>query len=206
MKLPTYEDVQAAARRIAGVAHRTPVFTSRTIDEALGAKLFFKCENFQRMGAFKFRGGYNALAAFTPEQRKRGALAFSSGNHAQAVALAARLLQMPAVILMPHDAPALKIAATRGYGAEVVIFDRYKEDREALARKLAEERGMTLGQAALKWVLADPIITSAQPNIYDLEQLEEFAAAPDLPDLSADDLERVAALYARNFDLEPAGV
>ena len=144
MKLPTYEDVQAAARRIAGVAHRTPVFTSRTIDEALGAKLFFKCENFQRMGAFKFRGGYNALAAFTPEQRKRGALAFSSGNHAQAVALAARLLQMPAVILMPHDAPALKIAATRGYGAEVVIFDRYKEDREALARKLAEERGMTL--------------------------------------------------------------
>ena len=144
MKLPTYEDVQAAARRIAGVAHRTPVFTSRTIDEALGAKLFFKCENFQRMGAFKFRGGYNALAAFTPEQRKRGALAFSSGNHAQAVALAARILQMPAVILMPHDAPALKIAATRGYGAEVVIFDRYKEDREALARKLAEERGMTL--------------------------------------------------------------
>jgi len=126
------------------VAHRTPVFTSTTIDEALGARLFFKCENFQRMGAFKFRGGYNALASFTPEQRKRGALAFSSGNHAQAVALAARILGMPAVILMPHDAPALKIAATRGYGAEVVIFDRYKEDREALARKLAAERGMTL--------------------------------------------------------------
>jgi threonine dehydratase len=144
MKLPSYDDVQAAARRIEGVAHRTPVFTSRTIDEALGAQLFFKCENFQRMGAFKFRGGYNALASFTPEQRKRGALAFSSGNHAQAVALAARLLQMPAAILMPHDAPALKIAATRGYGAEVIVFDRYKEDREALARKLAEERGMTL--------------------------------------------------------------
>jgi threonine dehydratase len=144
MKLPTYEDVAAAARRLEGVAHRTPVFTSTTIDEALGARLFFKCENFQRMGAFKFRGGYNAPASFTPEQRKRGALAFSSGNHAQAVALAARILGMPAVILMPHDAPALKIAATRGYGAEVIIFDRYKEDREALARKLAAERGMTL--------------------------------------------------------------
>jgi threonine dehydratase len=142
--LPTYADVEAAARRLDGIAHRTPVLTSRTADQMLGAQLFFKCENFQRMGAFKFRGGYNALASFTPEQRQRGALAFSSGNHAQAVALAARILQIPAVILMPHDAPAAKVAATRGYGAEVVVFDRYKEDREALARQLAQERGMTL--------------------------------------------------------------
>jgi threo-3-hydroxy-L-aspartate ammonia-lyase len=142
--LPTYDDVAAAARRIEGHAHKTLVFTSSTADAQLGARLFFKCENFQRMGAFKFRGGFNALSCFTPEQRQRGVLAFSSGNHAQAVALSARILGIPAAILMPHDAPALKIAATRGYGAEVVIFDRYKEDREALARKLAEERGMTL--------------------------------------------------------------
>ncbi|AEG93217.1 threo-3-hydroxy-L-aspartate ammonia-lyase [Ramlibacter tataouinensis] len=143
--LPTFEDVQAAAARLAGQAHRTPVLRSGTAD-ALGggARFFFKCENFQRMGAFKFRGGYNALARFTPQQRQRGALAFSSGNHAQAVALAARLLGMPATILMPQDAPAAKLAATRGYGAEVITFDRFKEDREALARRLAEERGMTL--------------------------------------------------------------
>jgi threonine dehydratase len=142
--LPTYDDVAAAARRIAGVAHRTPVATSATLDGRTGARFFFKCENFQRMGAFKFRGGYNTLAAFTPEQKKRGALAFSSGNHAQAVALAAKLLGMPAVIVMPEDAPALKLAATRGYGAEVVTYDRFKEDREALAKRLAEDRGMTL--------------------------------------------------------------
>src|SRR5207248_8250603 len=110
-----------------------PVLTSRTADERLGAQVFFKCENFQRMGAFKFRGGYNALAQFAPEQRRRGALAFSSGNHAQAVALAARILDIPAAILMPHDAPAAKVAATRGYGAEVIQYDRYQEDREVLA-------------------------------------------------------------------------
>jgi len=144
MQLPTFQDVQSAAQRLKGVAHRTPVMTSTTADATLGAKLFFKCENFQRMGAFKFRGGYNALAKFTPEQKQRGALAFSSGNHAQAVALAARLLGMPAVIVMPHDAPAAKVAATRGYGAEVVSYDRFKEDREAISRRLAEERGMTL--------------------------------------------------------------
>lgn len=142
--LPTYDDVLAAAKRLEGHAHRTPVRTSRTIDEALGAKLFFKCENFQRMGAFKFRGGFNALSAFTPEQKKRGAIAFSSGNHAQAVALSAKLLGMPAAIVMPHDAPAAKLAATRGYGAEVILYDRFKEDREAITRKLAEDRGMTL--------------------------------------------------------------
>jgi threo-3-hydroxy-L-aspartate ammonia-lyase len=144
LNVPTYEDVAAAARRLEGHAHRTPVRTSRTADETHGAKFFFKCENFQRMGAFKFRGGFNALSRFTPEQRKRGALAFSSGNHAQAIALSARILGMPAVILMPEDAPAAKLAATRGYGAEVITFDRFKEDRDALSLKLAEERGMTL--------------------------------------------------------------
>ena len=142
--LPTYDDVIAASKRIEGQAHRTPVLRSSTIDALLGAQLFFKCENFQRMGAFKFRGGFNALAAFTPEQKERGAIAFSSGNHAQAVALAAKLLGMPAAIVMPHDAPAAKMAATRGYGAEVILYDRFKEDRELITRKLAEERGMTL--------------------------------------------------------------
>jgi threonine dehydratase len=144
MQLPTFEDVQSAAKRLHGVALRTPVMTSTTVDALLGAKLFFKCENFQRMGAFKFRGGYNALARFTPEQRKRGALAFSSGNHAQAVALAARLLGMPATIVMPQDAPAAKLAATRGYGAEVITYDRFREDREVISRQIAQERGMTL--------------------------------------------------------------
>jgi threonine dehydratase len=120
------------------------VLRSRTADALLGADVFFKCENFQRMGAFKFRGAFNALSRFTPEQRRRGALAFSSGNHAQAVALSARILQMPAVIVMPQDAPAAKLAATRGYGAEVVTYDRFREDREAISRRLAEERGMTL--------------------------------------------------------------
>ncbi len=117
---------------------------SHTADTALGAQLFFKCENLQRMGAFKFRGGYNALSKFSAEQKKNGVLAFSSGNHAQAIALSARLHGMPAVILMPIDAPQSKIEATRGYGAEVILFDRYKQDREALATALAQERGMTL--------------------------------------------------------------
>lgn len=139
-----YADIEAAAARLAGIAHRTPVATSRTADERTGAQLFFKCENLQRMGAFKFRGAYNALSQFTPEQRRAGVVAFSSGNHAQAIALSARLVGMPATILMPHDAPQMKIDATRGYGAEVQLFDRYKEDREAIARKLADERGMTL--------------------------------------------------------------
>jgi threonine dehydratase len=143
-RVPTYEDVAAAARRLEGHAHRTPVLRSRTADERSGAQLFFKCENFQRMGAFKFRGAFNALAQFTPEQKRRGVLAFSSGNHAQAIALAARILQMPAAIVMPHDAPPTKVAATRGYGAEVIVYDRYKEDREAISRRVADERGMTL--------------------------------------------------------------
>jgi threonine dehydratase len=142
--LPTYEDVVAAAGRIAGHAHRTPVLTSRTADEELGAQLFFKAENLQRMGAFKFRGAYNALAKFDAAQRQAGVVAFSSGNHAQAIALSARLLEIPATIVMPHDAPAAKVAATKGYGATVVIYDRYKEDREQIGRDLAARHGLTL--------------------------------------------------------------
>jgi threonine dehydratase len=143
-QLPTYDDVVQAAERIAGAAHRTPVLTSRTVNEEFGAEVFFKCENMQRMGAFKFRGGYNALARFSPEQRRAGVVAFSSGNHAQAIALSARLLDMPATIIMPEDAPAAKVAATRGYGATVVTYDRYTQDREEIGRALAERDGLTL--------------------------------------------------------------
>ncbi|RYF08154.1 MAG: threo-3-hydroxy-L-aspartate ammonia-lyase [Comamonadaceae bacterium] len=142
--LPTYEDVADAAQRLKGVAHHTPVLRSTTADGQLGAQLFFKCENLQRMGAFKFRGAFNALSRFGQAQRERGVLAFSSGNHAQAIALSARLLDMPAVIVMPEDAPAAKIAATREYGAQVVTYNRFTEDREAISRQLATERGMTL--------------------------------------------------------------
>jgi threonine dehydratase len=144
MQLPTYDDVIAAAARLEGHAHRTPVLRSTTANERWGAEFFFKCENFQRMGAFKFRGAFNALSKFDATQRKGGAIAFSSGNHAQAIALSARLLSMPAVIVMPKDAPAAKVAATKGYGAEVVMYDRFTEDREALTKQLAQERGMTM--------------------------------------------------------------
>ena len=145
----TFDDVARAARNLAGHAHRTPVLTSRTADARTGARVFFKAENLQRMGAFKFRGAFNALAHFSPEQRARGVIAYSSGNHAQAIALSARLLGMPSVIVMPKDAPATKLAATRGYqegqpASEVVLYDRYTEDREAIGRRLAQERGMTL--------------------------------------------------------------
>jgi threonine dehydratase len=143
-QLPTYADVVAAAGRIEGHAHRTPVLTSRTVNEELGAEVFFKAENLQRMGAFKFRGAFNALAKFTPEQKKAGVVAFSSGNHAQGIALSAKLLGIPATIIMPHDAPALKIAATKGYGGNVVLYDRYTEDREQIGRDLAQKHGLTL--------------------------------------------------------------
>ncbi|MDN7487342.1 serine dehydratase [Burkholderia sp. AU31652] len=142
--LPTYDDVAAAAARLEGHAHRTPVMTSRTIDEALGAQVFFKCENLQRMGAFKFRGAFNALSRFDAEQRRNGVVAFSSGNHAQAIALSARMLGIPATIVMPQDAPAAKMAATRGYGGKVVTYDRYTEDREQIGRDLAAQHGLTL--------------------------------------------------------------
>ncbi|MFI6474085.1 threo-3-hydroxy-L-aspartate ammonia-lyase [Streptomyces sp. NPDC050516] len=143
-QLPTYDDVVRAHERIAPHAHRTPVLTSRLTDAELGLSLFFKCENLQRMGAFKFRGAFNALSRFDAEQRRAGVVAYSSGNHAQAVALAASLLGIPATIVMPHDAPTAKLAATKGYGASVVSYDRYTEDREEIGRALAEERGLTL--------------------------------------------------------------
>jgi len=137
-------DVLVAATRLAGVAHRTPVLTSRTLDAAAGATLLLKAEHLQRTGSFKFRGAWNALASLPPDERARGVVAFSSGNHAQAVALAARLHGVPAVIVMPADAPPGKLAATRGYGAEVVLYERRTADREAIARAVALERGSTL--------------------------------------------------------------
>jgi len=140
----TFADVEAAARRIAGHAHVTPVITSRTLNDQVGAELFLKCENLQRAGAFKFRGAFNRLSLLTLEERRRGVVAFSSGNHAQAVALSSHLLGIPAVIVMPHDAPATKVAATEGYGAEIVRYNRLTEDREAIARQLGEERGLTV--------------------------------------------------------------
>jgi threonine dehydratase len=142
--LPTYDDVVAAAERIDGIAHRTPVLTSRTADARTGATLFFKAENLQRAGAFKFRGAYNAIARLPDDAKRRGVVAFSSGNHAQAIAYAGQLQGVPTVIIMPLDAPAMKVAATRGYGAEVVSYDRYTEDREAIGRRLSAEHGLTL--------------------------------------------------------------
>ena len=139
-----FTDIQSAAARLKGVAHRTPVLRSRTLDAMLGAQVFMKAENLQRMGAFKFRGGYNAVNVLSDDERARGVVAFSSGNHAQAVALAARLHDCRATIVMPHDAPANKLAATRGYGAEVVLYDRYTEDRAAIAKRLVAEREATL--------------------------------------------------------------
>ncbi|BCJ04385.1 MULTISPECIES: threo-3-hydroxy-L-aspartate ammonia-lyase [unclassified Pseudomonas] len=142
--LPTVQDVQAAADRLQGHVHRTPVFTSSTLDARVDAQVFFKCEQFQRMGAFKIRGALNALMRLDPASRQRGVVAYSSGNHAQGVALAARELGMPAVIVMPADAPAAKRAATEGYGATVVAYDRYREDRLAIARQLQLDHGYTL--------------------------------------------------------------
>jgi len=140
----TFDDVRSAANRLEGVAHRTPVMTSRTIDAMTGATIFFKCECFQRVGAFKFRGAYNALSRLSDEDRRRGVLTFSSGNHAQAVALAAKLLKIPATIVMPRDAPRVKLDATRGYGAEVIEFDPSEDSREAMAAQLSQERGLVV--------------------------------------------------------------
>ena len=139
-----FTDIQAAAARLKGVAHRTPILTSTTLNRMLGCDVFMKAENFQRMGAFKFRGGYNAINALTDAERSRGVLAFSSGNHAQAVALAAQIHGCKAAILMPADAPQAKLDATRGYGAEVITYNRYTEDRSALAKHHAEARGAVL--------------------------------------------------------------
>jgi threo-3-hydroxy-L-aspartate ammonia-lyase len=140
----TYDDVVAAHERIAGVAHRTPVFTSSTANRLTGAELFFKAESLQRMGAFKFRGAYNAISKLDDAGKRGGVIAYSSGNHAQAIALAANLLGAPSIIVMPEDAPAVKIEATKGYGAQVVLYDRYSQSREEIGQRLAKERGMTL--------------------------------------------------------------
>lgn len=144
LRIPTFDDVLAARDRISGAAHKTPVLTSRTADAKVGASLFFKAENLQRGGAFKFRGAYNATAALDARVRENGVVAYSSGNHAQAVAYAARLQGVPASIVMPRDAPEMKVAATRGYGANIVFYDRYTEDREEISRRLAAEQGAAL--------------------------------------------------------------
>ena len=144
LDLPTFADVERAARQIAGVAHRTLVATSRGVDARAQARVFFKCENLQRAGAFKFRGAYHALSRLSPAEQRRGVVAYSSGNHAQAVALAGQLLEIPRVIVMPEDASAVKLAATREYGAEVVLYDRERDGREAIGARLAADRGLTL--------------------------------------------------------------
>jgi len=144
LTLPNYEDVAAAAERIKGFANKTPVLTSRTVNNEFKAEVFFKCENFQRVGAFKFRGAMNALLQFSETQKKAGVVAFSSGNHAQAIALSSKILGIPATIIMPKDAPAAKMAATREYGGNIVEFDRYTEDREKIGKEIAEKNGLTL--------------------------------------------------------------
>jgi threonine dehydratase len=164
------DDVRRAAARLDGVAHRTPVLSSTAVDARVGARLHFKCETFQRGGAFKFRGAYNALASLDEAVRARGVCAVSSGNHAQAVTLAARLFGVPAVILMPEDAPALKRAATEGYGAEVVTFDRYGDDREDLLGALAAERGL-----AAVHPFDDPAVMAGQGTVA-LELLEQLGS------------------------------
>lgn len=141
---PTYKDVAEAHQRILPYLNKTPVLTSRTINELTEAQFYFKCENFQRMGAFKFRGAMNALSQFTEEQRKNGVVTFSSGNHAQAIALSAKLLGIPATIIMPEDAPKAKMEATKGYGGRVITYNRYTEDREKIGQQLAQKEGLTL--------------------------------------------------------------
>lgn len=142
--MTTYDRVLAAAQRLAGQAERTPVKTSSRLDELFGASVLLKCENLQRGGAFKFRGAFHALSRLTPEQQRRGVVSYSSGNHAQAVALAAKLLGMSATIVMPHDAPALKVAATESHGARILRYDRYREDRVAICQALADEQGLAV--------------------------------------------------------------
>ncbi|HEY9647975.1 MAG TPA: threo-3-hydroxy-L-aspartate ammonia-lyase [Chroococcidiopsis sp.] len=139
-----YDDIEAAAQRLSGVAHRTPVLTSRTVNARTGSQVFFKCENFQRTGSFKFRGAYNALSQLSAEQQQRGVVTYSSGNHAQAIALSGRLLNIPTAIVMPADAPAVKQAATRGYGAEVILYNRANAVRETVCQTIAGDRGSVI--------------------------------------------------------------
>ncbi|MBD2020235.1 pyridoxal-phosphate dependent enzyme, partial [Leptolyngbya sp. FACHB-36] len=142
--LVSFADIETAAENLRDRAHRTPVLTSTIVDQRTGSEVFFKCENFQRTGSFKFRGAYNALVQLSPQQRQHGVIAFSSGNHAQAIALSGKLLNIPTTIVMPNDAPEVKLAATRGYGAEVVLYNRLAESRESLGQQLATDRGLTL--------------------------------------------------------------
>ncbi len=172
----TIEDIRAAAERLESQAHRTPVMHGRSFDEEAGQQVQFKCEQFQRGGAFKFRGAYNRIATLPAEQREHGVIAFSSGNHAQAVALVAKLFGIPAVICMPTDAPAVKVAGTRGYGAEIVFYDRMTENREELAARLSAERGLTLVPP-----YNDPMIMAGAGTVA-LELLEE---APELDVIAA---------------------
>ena len=169
----TFDDVRVAAERLAGVAHRTPVLRSRTLDARTGAHALLKAENFQRMGAFKFRGAYNRLAQLTDAERERGVVAFSSGNHAQGVALAAQLLGVPAVIVMPSDAPVSKLAATRGYGAEVVLYERDRMNRTEIAAAIARDRG-----AVLVPPYDDPAIIAGQGTV--VRELIEDAGPLDV--------------------------
>ncbi|GAB4173945.1 MAG: threo-3-hydroxy-L-aspartate ammonia-lyase [Roseiflexaceae bacterium] len=168
------DDVYAATERLAGLAHRTPIFSSQTVNRLSGYEVFFKAENLQRSGSFKFRGAYNRLSHLTPEQRRGGVVAFSSGNHAQGVAIAAQLLGIPALIVMPDDAPAIKVAATRGYGADVHFYNRKTEDREAIANAIAQEHG-----AVLVPPFNDPLVMAGQGTLA-LELLEQV---PDLDTL-----------------------
>jgi threonine dehydratase len=158
--IPTFADVEAAAKRLAGVAVRTPLLNFPVLDERLGTRVFLKAETMQRMGAFKFRGAYNKISSIPPERRSAGVVAFSSGNHAQGVAAAAKLLNVPAVIVMPSDAPLLKRERTAALGAEVVLYDRDKEDREAIARAIAEKKG-----AVLVPPYDDPLIIAGQGTL-----------------------------------------
>ena len=173
---PTFTDILAAADRLQGQAHRTPVAHGRSLDAASGMGVWLKCEQFQRVGAFKFRGAYNKIATLPAEQRARGIIAFSSGNHAQAVALSAQIFGVPAVICMPTDAPEVKVAATRGYGAEIVRYDRMTEDREALARRLAEERGLTLVPPYNDPAIIAGAGTAARELLEDVPDLDVIAA------------------------------
>ncbi len=168
------DTVQDAARQLEGIAHRTPVMTSHTLDELCGARVFLKCENLQRMGAFKFRGAYNAISRLTPEELGRGVAAWSSGNHAQAVALAASMMGTTATIIMPADAPEAKVAATRGYGAEIQFYDRVADDREAMGRALAEERGLVMIPPYEHYGIMSGQGTAALELLQDVGELDEL--------------------------------
>lgn len=168
----TFNDILEAKQRLQGVAHRTPVLTSRQFNEVAGCEVYFKAENLQRVGAFKFRGAYNKLASMNAQERQRGVLAFSSGNHAQAVALAARLFGVPAVIVMPEDAPEIKVRATRGYGAEVIFYDRYGQSREDIGDRICTERGMTLVPPFDDYLIMAGQGTAAMELLEDVPELD----------------------------------